>query len=262
MSLIMVLVALAVLAISAIYPNLGLGGGYMYVPLLILFAGMEKNTAVALSLVLVASGAVAAAINHHRAGMVEMRLAACMSVGAVAGALFGVFFNLHINQWVFSVLFTSVLFAVCIRIAYDLWRKGDEADRPLPMGRRRRLAAAVASSVLAGFLAGALGVGGGFLYVPILCYLVGTKTKVAVGTSSMVIISTGIAGFLTYFIGGASALSADAPFYAVALAPFSIAGAYIGTRIGVRRLNAMQIKALFLSLTLLMGAVMLLDLLL
>src|SRR5437899_2147602 len=68
------------------------------------------------------------------------------------------------------------------------------------MSRRRVLGTASATAG-SGFLSGAMGIGGGLLNVPLLVYVLGRKTRKAIGTSSLLIIPTAAVGFAAYLAG-------------------------------------------------------------
>ena len=100
----MILVILAVFGIALVYPNIGMGGGFLHVPTLMFLAALDKNTAVPISLALVLAGALAALPQHHGSGNVDTRLALYMASGAVFGSVAGVLFNLSIGQQLFQWL--------------------------------------------------------------------------------------------------------------------------------------------------------------
>src|SRR2546425_8276216 len=64
-----------------------------------------------------------------------------------------------------------------------------------------RVAATAAATAGSGFLSGSMGIGGGLLNVPLLVYVLGRKTRKAIGTSSLLIIPTAAAGFVPYVVG-------------------------------------------------------------
>ena len=111
--------------------------------------------------------------------------------------------------------------------------------------------------MLVGILAAIMGVGGGFIMVPAMIYILGMPTKVVVGTSLLQII------FVTAFT---TLLHATTNFtvdmaLAVLLLVGGVIGAQIGTRIGVR-LKAEQLRILLAGMVLLVCGKLALDLLL
>jgi len=257
----MSLLAIGVLAIvafiiAALYSNIGLGGGIMYVPALILLGAMGKDSAVAVSLCLVLAGSLAALYQHHKAGNVDFQLVGFLSVGACSGAVFGTFFNLSIGEETFRWLFLAVIIGLSTWMAIDLFRGvRPDCDDDSRMCTQY-IGAAVGISVFAGFLSGAFGLGGGVILVPTLIYLLCRHVKLAVGTSAATIVPTSLVGVLMYFIGGSAQLAPEVWQFVVVLVPMALIGAFLGTRAGIAKLTGKQIKMAFLVLTVLVAVVM------
>lgn len=251
-----VLLVIAAFLIAAMYSNLGLGGGIMYVPTLIMIGGLGKDSAVAASLCLVLAGSLAAFYQHRKAGNVDLRLAGLLSIGTCIGAVFGSFFNLSINEDEFRLLFLGVIIGLTIWITADLFRElRPDADDDSRMCTRY-IGPAVGISIFAGFLSGAFGIGGGVILVPTLIYILCRHMKLAVGTSVATIVPTTMMGILMYFVGGSGQLAPDLWQYMAVLAPVCFVGAFLGTRVGISKLTGKQLKVAFLLLTVLVAVVM------
>ena len=97
----------------------------------------------------------------------------------------------------------------------------------------------VAASIITGVLAGLLGVGGGFLRMPVLVYIVGCPTHVAVGTDLLEIVVTGAYGTFTHAMKG----NVDLVMALIMLVAASI-GAQIGT-FATRYVDGAQLRSLF-----------------
>jgi hypothetical protein len=254
------LLGLVSFLIAAVYSNLGLGGGLMYVPALIIIGGLGKDSAVAASLVLVLSGALAALYQHGKAGNIDYRLVGYLSAGSCVGAVAGTLFNLSIGEGTFRWLFLTVVVGLCIWMAFDLYLSiRPDCDDDSKMCTQY-IGAAVGAAVFAGFLSGAFGIGGGAIMVPTLIYILCRHVKLAVGTSAATIVPTTAVGIAMYFVGGAGHLESDVWLYIAILAPIAFAGAFLGTRAGIARLSGKQIKAAFLALTVSVALVMVAEL--
>src|SRR2546422_10283911 len=92
----------------------------------------------------------------------------------------------------------------------------EDDDTALTPPRVGGTAAATAGS---GFLSGSMGIGGGLLNVPLLVYVLGRKTRKAIGTSSLLIIPTAAGGFPAYVVDLAPPPGGFALPAAVALIP-------------------------------------------
>jgi uncharacterized membrane protein YfcA len=252
----LVIVILAVFGIALVYPNIGLGGGFLHVPVLMYLAGLGKNSAVPISLTLVLAGALAALPGHYKSGNVDPKLAAYLSAGAAFGAVGGARLNLAISQNLFEWLFAITIIIICAKMLYDL--VGDDAAEAADDTgmRTSRICAAIGLAFLAGLLASTFGIGGGLVFVPTMMYILRRRTKLAAGTSTLVIVPTSIVGLLTYFISGANSFDPDMPYYILALVPVALLGAYVGSRFCASRLTGNHIKILFISLSLMVAVTM------
>jgi hypothetical protein len=114
----------------------------------------------------------------------------------------------------------------------------------------------IAVGVLVGLLSGIMGVGGGFILIPAMIYLLGMPTKVVIGTSTFQII------FLTAFTTMLHAVTNQT--VDVVLALLLIAGGVVGAQVGARlgtRLKPEHLRLLLGSLVLAVGLQLALDLL-
>src|ERR687895_1941681 len=99
----------AVAAIAAILGSmLGLGGGVFLVPILTLFFGIDPKLAVGASAIVVVTNSVVGSTNHLRSRFTNLRLAMLLqvttAVGAIAGALAGVYANPRVINAVFGAI--------------------------------------------------------------------------------------------------------------------------------------------------------------
>ena len=82
------LVAVGVLA-GALSGLLGVGGGIILVPALLLLAGLNVHEAIGVSLAVIVPTALAGVLTHYRAGNVDLKLALLVAVGGVVGGVLG-----------------------------------------------------------------------------------------------------------------------------------------------------------------------------
>ncbi|MBX7199617.1 MAG: sulfite exporter TauE/SafE family protein [Rhodospirillaceae bacterium] len=189
----------------------GVGGGFLMTPLLI-FVGVPPAVAVGTQSVQIVGSSVSGVLAHMRRGTVDFAMGAVLTVGGFLGSGLGV--------WVFSLLKNSGHIDLTISLGYVLFLgvvggfmlteslPGVLKKRPaavalaargpgrhtwmhgLPLKFRFRKSKLYVSALLPlgiGFLVGLLvatmGVGGGFLMVPAMIYLLGMPTQVVIGTS-------------------------------------------------------------------------------
>ncbi len=263
---VLLLLILLVFAVAFIYANLGLGGGLLFVPIL-LSTGVEKSDlAVPISLSLTIATAASSVINHHRKGFVDFRLGGTLVAGALVGAIIGTLFTLIflVDKVTFEAFFTAILLIFGAYMVRDWVRDArsvdDDDDSKMTPPRKASVTVATAGS---GFLSGSMGIGGGLLNVPLLVYGLGRKTRKAIGTSSLLIIPTGAVGFAAYVVNLAFLPRGFAwpPEFVLIpiLFPVVFVGAFIGSRWGLQKLRTRPVALIFILVLFIAAAKLILD---
>ena len=262
----LLLQAILIFAVAFIYSNLGLGGGLLFVPILLSTAVASKDIAVPISLTLTIATAASSVINHHRLGLVDFRLGRYLVAGALLGAVVGTFFTLVVlDEKTFKAFFAGVLLLFGAYMVLDWVRNqrsvDEDDDRLLTPPRLAATAGATAGS---GFLSGSMGIGGGLLNVPLLVYVLGRKTRKAIGTSSLLIIPTAAVGFVAYLAGLALRPTGfavpDAYVLIPVLMPVVFVGAYVGSRWGLAKLKTRSVALIFIIVLFIAAVKLLVDL--
>jgi len=202
----------------------GVGGGWVITPALNIF-GLPMPYAVGTGLAYVFGMALISAWRHRRHGHTALRLAFGIGVPMMAGIQIGKVLVLHLERfgkadstirWVY-ILFLAGLGGAMI-LEYMLGRRKTGADEKasranvpwlarigwppvirMPVaGVDLSLWALMGAGLFTGVLAGVLGVGGGFLLMPMMVYLMGVPTVVAVGTSLVCLVISSPFGVITY----------------------------------------------------------------
>lgn len=243
----------------------GVGGGFLMTPLLF-FIGIPPAVAVATEANQIVASSFSGFLAHFRRKNVDIKMGFVLLVGGIIGAAIGVqVFALlrEIGQVDLLVKLCYVLFLGIIGILmfFESLRairrsKNTSLKRPtkkrhnwihnLPFKAKFRTSGLYISVIppacigfIVGILSAIMGVGGGFIMVPAMIYLLGMPTKVVVGTSLFQII------FVTAF---ATIMHATTNYtvdmaLAVLLLIGGVLGAQVGTRIGLR-LKAEQLRIL------------------
>ncbi len=259
----------------------GVGGGFLMTPILI-FIGVPAPVAVGTEANQIVASSVSGVLAHWQRGNVDFKMGAVLLLGGLAGSSFGV--------GLFSLLSAVGQIDLVIRLSYVTFlgiigvlmfieglnalvrRKRASAStrklhkhtwvHGLPLKMRFRRSRLYISALLpfgvgflVGILAAIMGVGGGFIMVPAMIYLLGMPTAVVVGTSLFQII------FVTAnvtFLQAYANQTVD-----VVLAVLLLVGAVIGAQLGARagaRLHGEQLRILLALLVILVCGKLLYDL--
>jgi uncharacterized membrane protein YfcA len=241
----------------------GLGGGVFIVPAMVLFLGIPIHQAIAASLIAVVATSTTAAVAYLRDDLTNVRLGVTLETMTVTGALAGGLVGALLSRQVLSAVFGGVMVPVSVYLLVRL-RTGaaavDVAQAPGVLGasyhdrslgsrvtyRVQRLSAGMGASLVAGVVSGLLGVGGGFLKVPVMVLAMRVPVRAAVCTSSFMIGVTACSGALVYTARGMVDLNTTVP---VVLGV--VAGAYLGSRFAQRvkgSVLAMMLAAVLFAL--------------
>lgn len=196
---------------------LGVGGGFVLIPLLSA-TQVPIREAVATSLLYVVFVAAAGAWSHLREGTVDWVLAATLAGGAIPAAPLGSLAAHHLPAALLEVVFGGLALAACAGLFLRREaRLGGPPDNPAPgaarayiVWRRCRYAGiehvfrvdalrGLLLGVGIGFISGLLGLGGGWLLVPLLVLVMGIPVPVAVGTSLVAILAPALTGALAHY---------------------------------------------------------------
>ena len=252
------LLVLVGLTVGIVGGFIGVGGGYMVTPALIVF-GFPGYMASGIDMTHICGKGLVSTVRHRQLGNIDWTLALSMIAGTMLGVELGVrllvyFKHLGISGVVLLVTSVALMFTLFLytqmetRRAHkkmeEMEREGKELGRELQTSNlpklfqtiplapivRCRTARVIVSmwvivlvGMVTGVLAGFLGVGGGFIRVPALVYVVGASTHIAVGTDLVEIVVSGAYGALRHSIEG------NVDMMAVI---FMIAGAMFGAQVG------------------------------
>jgi len=222
--------------LAFIFSMLGLGGAMVYNPIMVWFGFDFKAVAAPTGLLLNGLTAASAAWTYYRKGMIDFPVALPLVVTSAVGAPLGAYFTQFISTaWLLGI-FAAVVLAAGGRMILLSGAAEPEAIRGA--SRQRALLGAITGFGI-GFIAGMLGIGGGFLIVPLLMYM-GYPTKVAAATSAFVVVFSSFTGFLGHLAVG----HFDWALMAV-LAVAVIAGSQVGARVMHARMKPRLIKQMF-----------------
>jgi uncharacterized membrane protein YfcA len=170
---------------------LGSGGSILTVPVLIYLVGQDEKVAIAGSLFVVGSIALAGGLQFLRVGFIQWRSVLMFGLPGMLGTYVGAMLSAYV-----SGVMQLALFALVMLLASALML------RPLDLqhveGKERAAWKIAGDGLVVGIITGLVGVGGGFLIVPALVLLGGLSMHQAVATSLVVIALKSFSGFYKY----------------------------------------------------------------
>jgi uncharacterized protein len=231
----------------------GVGGGFLTTPLLI-FYGIPPTVAAASAATQVTGSSVSGVIAHLRRDGVDMRMGTVMVAGGLIGSVLGAW----LFEWlqrrgqidtVINFLYLVMLGTIGWLMLKESWatlRLVQSGSAPTPRLRRHHpLVAALPLrwrfyksglyispfaplllGILTGILTILLGVGGGFIMVPAMLYLLGMSAQVVVGTSLFQILFTTISATMVHSL---TTRAVD-----IVLALLLLVGGVVGAQVGAR----------------------------
>jgi uncharacterized protein len=231
----------------------GVGGGFLTTPLLI-FYGIPPTVAAASAATQVTGSSISGVSAHLQRGGVDFQMGAVLVGGGILGAVAGAGIFTLLQRWgqidtVIGVLYVTLLGSIGTLMARDAWEQLKPKQENAPIVRRKKghhplvallplrwrfyrsgLFISPLAPAMLGFLTGILtvllGVGGGFIMVPAMIYLLGMPARVVVGTSL----------FQILFVTAATTLVHSLTTHAVdiVLAGLLLIGGVVGAQVGAR----------------------------
>ncbi|WP_246939064.1 sulfite exporter TauE/SafE family protein [Bacillus pinisoli] len=175
----------------------GIGGGFVLTPILLLI-GLSPIVAIATSLLYTIGTSLSGIVAHFKMKNIEFKIGLFVAVaGLVATQIahpFVMFLEqLHIEEIVIPVFY--ILLAGYFSYSLLTYKEKKHEHQE---GQKRAWLAPVFIGLAGGFISTTLGVGGGFIIVPLLISFLGLPPRKAVGTSLFAVFFIVIAGFITY----------------------------------------------------------------
>ncbi|MFN5902726.1 MAG: sulfite exporter TauE/SafE family protein [Novosphingobium sp.] len=277
------LVIVALGALTGILSGMfGVGGGFLTTPLMI-FYGIPPTVAAASAASQVTGASVSGVFAHTRRGGVDYQMGGVMVAGGVIGTLIGAGLFRLLQEWgqidiVINLLYVGLLGTIGTIKARESWQalKAQKTGLPLPAAKRRHHPmvvnlplrwrfyrsglyisplAPLVLGILTGILTMLMGIGGGFVLVPAMLYILGMSANVVVGTSLFQIL------FVTMISTMMHALTTKAVdiVLAVLLLLGSVSGAQIGSQLA-QKLPAERLRFALAAIVLLVALRMLIGL--
>ena len=269
------LVFIVAIFIGIIAAMVGIGGGALMVPIMILLLGVEPHQAVGTSLHVIILTATSSTIAYYIQRRIDFKVGVLMPLVTIPGSVLGAYTTKFISPKGIVGIFGAFLILIALKMLTSRERrkseneegsalsedlnKGGESTRTLidrdgkVFTYRPKLKVGLLLGFSAGFASGFLGIGGGALMVPILNLVVGLPIHLAVATSMFIMVFSASFGATTHFLMGNLV-----PEYVVLLGAGVILGAQIGARTA-KRLKASKLRKAFAVVLIFTGLRMLLK---
>ncbi len=248
------IIALIGLCAGVLAGMFGIGGGVVMVPALLLALNFTLIRANGTSLAaLMMPVGIFAVIAYYKKDLLDVKVAAILALGLLAGVLFGARIALELPVKLLKQIYGVFLLGVCwdffelqtiIKKKFNNHNSTAAQDESADKERKLPFYFLLPFGLFAGVLSGMFGIGGGLVIVPMLVTIMNFNTKKAVGTSlGALLLPVALPGVIMYYNAGQINIS-DAALLAAGLVIGSIIGAKITLSMSLTIVK--RIYALFL----------------
>ena len=229
----------------------GIGGGIFIVPLLNLIYGFVITSATGTSLATIIIISLASTVNYVMQHRVYFKIGLVLALATAPGAYFGAELTTIslVKTWlgtIFGVFLVIVAAQLILRASStkpgERCGQKDNVFEDALLRNWKKILIGLALSFFGGVAAGLLGIGGGAILVPIMCYALDFPIHFSIPTSMFIMIFTSISGVTSYWQSG----SID-PLFAAYLGIGAIFGAQVGAY-ATKRLSGRNLLLVFAAM--------------
>jgi len=244
------------LVVGAFGTIIGVGGGFILVPaLLLIYPDDDPAIITSISLAVVFFNALSGSLGYARLRRIDYRTGLAFALATLPGAIVGAAATNWLPRQAFDVIFGLLLIAVSIYMATRPGAKGGRSLGGLRPSAQRTLTDSdgvtyvysfnrrlgITISFFVGFVASFLGLGGGVMQVPVMVGLLSFPAHVATATSHFILVFTALTGTVVHIVDGSLA---EGWARMIALAVGVVAGAQIGAGLSGRLPGAVIFRLL------------------
>lgn len=249
------------IAVGVLSGMLGIGGGTVLVPIFKLGFGLAPLVSTATSMFTIIPTSISGAITHIREKTCIPRFGLAAGIGGAITSPLGVWLASISPEWAVMIAVSlAIFYSACTMLRKAIKMGGsekksdaaisDKASSQASLKGIRPLMTAASIGLVAGALSGYIGLGGGFLMIPIFMHLLGTTMKQTSGTSLIAVMILAVPGVITQAIYGNVDWAAGI-FVAAGSIPGAIIGSHLMKSIPERALRFIFSAFLFVAATML-----------
>jgi uncharacterized membrane protein YfcA len=178
----------------------GLGGGFVLVPLLRLFFGFSPAYAAGTSLILIVANSASGAFTYLLQRRVHLKIGLLIAAGGLPGGILGAITSVHISPRLFDTILAILLVAVAVDMAWNAERRmaGRVEHRRVAEIKGMSYRAALALGFVVGVFSSLFGLGGGIVLVPTFLYFSELPAHAISATSHFAILLTSPVGLVVH----------------------------------------------------------------
>lgn len=218
---------------------IGAGGGFIHVPMLMIFFGFSPQLAIGTSITAVFMNALSGTFSYITHQRIDYEIGLKFATAAVPGVLIGAVIAQHFTFTSFSILFSVTLILLSIHLFTEkdismVRTKALEAPKERLLvdadgevhAYAPDMAIGLAGSFFTGIFSGLFGIGGGIIHVPLMYSVLGMPVHIATATSHFILAITSF--FAVIIFTGMHEIDLD---FAIFIGVGAILGAYFGARL-------------------------------
>lgn len=243
------LIALCLMLGAILYTSVGHAGSSVYIAIMSLFgvpAQVIKPTALVLNIIVSSY----TSFRYIRAKLFDLKLYVPLAVGAIPMSFLGG--SIDLPSEIYKPIVGAILFFAGIMFLFQLNPQGEKEPK------HPHVAISVLTGAVIGLLSGLTGTGGGIFLSPLIIFFAWTTVKGASGTAALFILTNSVFGLLGYVSSVSSVTELPDALWLYAIAV--VAGALIGTRLGIKQFSNGMVKRALGAVLLIAGTKLMFNL--
>jgi uncharacterized protein len=178
----------------------GLGGGFVLVPILRIFLGFSPADAAGTSLVLIVANSASGALTYLWQRRVHLKIGLLIAAGGLPGGILGAVISVRISARLFDTILAVLLTAVAVDMGWNAERRiaGRVEHRRVTAIKGMSYRAALGLGFVVGIFSSLFGLGGGIILVPTFLYFSELPAHAISATSHFAILLTSPVGLVVH----------------------------------------------------------------